>query len=1072
MPPDDNSNVTQGEAPLSIVLTNTTPEHGGTGPRPVEFGEEDFVEPVKRRLGDYLNRIVREGGSPYRPSTEQGITSPNEQEDSFQNELSVGLGAVAVRQFNTLSNSGLIGGEFNINKTTTPDPSKVTRVALYEDINLRGGEAELPKTVARLGSANNRFSGENPYINTSEDAGGSPKESNSGTKDWIPQQRFGIRTPKTWPIPDGLNNKPVTIKNLKDLGTQIMLEASGEAISSRNSSKIGDTPEALVGATTIPGAARVGGRVNYSRFSSGNIIGNINSDYSPPRISDLAQDGPEKMSYGSPYNPLVPFAGINTSSSQVAGSLLVLTLSGMITALARILKNSEAVRMDDKTGNRLGSYLGTARVGLGSSGTRSSVHSTTSFLMLHETSHEYDLCIKKGLESFFDLPGGTPSFGSRTTMESVGFYSTLLRSLVRDASDVMVGSVAAFAPNLSIRGSLEVGGNASGNSAGSLNDGIGAVTGFLDQMRNSRLLRFMDILARIGDLTLSIEEDGLEQGKSIQDVINDTVTDSDYIQNFGSNINVGALHLRNRLSDRINGSRAGSSTIASNTVLSMYSIPEEYTRAEKDYFGNSQTSAILKGSNLYFKNTNESKRLTPEQVEAYEDEMEAYYVPFYFQDLRTNEMVGFHAFIENISDGYTADYAEGGGMGRIGQTYSYKNTNRAISLSFHMVATNHEDFDEMWLKVNKLVTLLYPQYTEGRTITNPDTGHKFVQPFSQLIGASPMIRMRVGDLIKTNFSELDLARLFGAGTKNFVINSETQQQNIESEARIVAKHNSILEDQRRAVFLPNDMVFSNDIFSSMVASTEVNRRIRVVRSDPTPPTSGNGRGRTGSTARPRRVRGQPAPVQVTIPNGHALRILREDTTFTFFDRDTHTYVVRPEPQVLNANPSDEFFITVSPETVNQFFRLNPDAIERRARSEEESENPTPASIAGQSNLQDTQAFFSPQGENGNPIVQGFRSTKGQGLAGFIKSLRFDYTDATWETEEWNSKAPMKIKVDIDFAPVHDLNPGIGADGFMTGAPYNVGNIMAMIKRTKQQRRDNKAMTRRGEAVPQRSRGDN
>lgn len=1073
MPPDDNSNVTQGEAPLSIVLTNTTPEHGGTGPRPVEFGEEDFVEPVKSRLGDYLNRIVREGGSPYRPSTEQGITSPNEQEDSFQNELSVGLGAVAVRQFNTLSNSGLIGGEFNINKTTTPDPSKVTRVALYEDINLRGGEAELPKTVARLGSANNRFSGENPYINTSENAGGSPKESNSGTKDWIPQQRFGTHTPKTWPIPDGLNNNPVTIKNLKDLGTQIMLEASGEAISSRNSSKIGDTPEALVGATTIPGAARVGGRVNYSRFSAGDIIGNINSDYSPPKISDLAQDGPEKMSYGSPYNPLVPFAGINTSSSQVAGSLLVLTLSGMITALARILKNSEAVRMDDKTGNRLGSYLGTARVGLGSSGTRSSVHSTTSFLMLHETSHEYDLCIKKGLESFFDLPGGTPSFGSRTTMESVGFYSTLLRSLVRDASDVMVGSVAAFAPNLSIRGSLEVGGNASGNSAGSLSDGIGAVTGFLDQMRNSRLLRFMDILARIGDLTLSIEEDGLEQGKSIQDVINDTVTDSDYIQNFGSNINVGALHLRNRLSDRINGSRAGSSTIASNTVISMYSIPEEYTRAEKDYFGNSQTSAILKGSNLYFKNTNESKRLTPEQVEAYEDEMEAYYVPFYFQDLRTNEMVGFHAFIENISDGYTADYAEGGGMGRIGQTYSYKNTNRAISLSFHMVATNHEDFDEMWLKVNKLVTLLYPQYTEGRTITNPDTGHKFVQPFSQLIGASPMIRMRVGDLIKTNFSELDLARLFGAGTKNFVISSAAREQEVETEERVIAKYRDIESNQRQGLFEPNDMVFSRDVYTAVVNTTEMNRRIEVVRSVPaTATTAVTGRRQGGQ--RPRRPRAERLgrdQARVNIPNGHALRILREEQNSNVTN-GSRTYVVRPEPQVLGAGASDEFVFTVTPENVGQFFNLNLEAIERRARREVESTNPTPASIAGQSNLQDTQAFFSPQGENGNPIVQGFRSTKGQGLAGFIKSLRFDYTDATWETEEWNSKAPMKIKVDIDFAPVHDLNPGIGADGFMTGAPYNVGNIMAMIKRTRQQRRDNKAMTRRGEAVPQRSRGDN
>lgn len=1068
MPPDDNS-ITQGEAPLSIVLTNSTPENGGTGPRPVEFGSEDFVEPVKRRLGDYLNRVIRDGGSPYSPSTSPNNSSPNEQEDSFQNELSVGLGAVAVRQFNRLSNSGLLGSEFNINKTTHDDPTKVSRVDLYEDINLRGGAAELPKAVARLGSANNRFSGENPYIDNTLESGGSPKESNSGTKDWIPQQRFGTHTPKTWPIPDGLNNKPVTVKNLKDLGTQILLEASGEAISSRNSSKIGDTTEALIGVTTVPGAARIGGRVNYSRFSAGNIIGNINPDFSPPKISDLAQDGPEKMSYGSPYNPLVPFAGINTSSSQVAGSLLVLTVTGMITALARVVKNSEAVRLDDKTGNRLGSYLGTARTGLGASGTRSSIHSTTSFLLLHETSHEYDLCIQKGIESFFDLSGGTPGFGSITTMESVGFYSTLLRSLIRDTSDVMVGSVAAFAPNFSIRGSLEVGANASGDSRGSLGDGINAITGFLDQMRNSKLLRFMDILARIGDLTLSIEEDNLEQGQSVQDVVNDVVTDSDYIEAFGSNINVGALHLRNRLSDRINGSRARSSTIASNTVLSMYSIPEEYTRAEKDYFGNTQTSAILKGSNLYFKSTNESKRLTPEQVEMYEDEMEAYYVPFYFHDLRTNEMVGFHAFIETISDGYTADYAEGGGMGRIGQTYSYKNTNRAISLSFHMISTNHDDFDEMWLKVNKLVTMLYPQYTEGRTVTNPETGHKFVQPFSQLIGASPMIRLRVGDLIKTNFSELDLARLFGAGTKNFVINSEAQEQNVANEAKVVETYNAILEQQRQGIFQANDMVFSSDVFSTVYTSAEPNRRYEVVRAVPATATTNNrnsnGRARTGTTRTQRAPRLAQGQVVVNIPNGHALRILREELTAT---PGTTTYIVRPEPQILNAAASTEFAITVTAGNVGQVFKLNYEAIERRARAQVSSETPTPAATAGQSNLENVQEFFSPQGDNGNPIIQGFRSTKGQGLAGFIKSLRLDYNDATWETEEFNSKAPMKIKIDIDFAPVHDLNPGIGADGFMTGAPYNIGNIMSMIKRTRQQRRDAKAMTRRSEAVPQRN----
>ena len=36
----------------------------------------------------------------------------------------------------------------------------------------------------------------------------------------------------------------------------------------------------------------------------------------------------------------------------------------------------------------------------------------------------------------------------------------------------------------------------------------------------------------------------------------------------------------------------------------------------------------------------------------------------------------------------------------------YKNTTRSIGLSFVIAATSQADFDEMWFKVNKLVTLV------------------------------------------------------------------------------------------------------------------------------------------------------------------------------------------------------------------------------------------------------------------------------------------------------------------------------------------------------------------------------
>jgi hypothetical protein len=86
-------------------------------------------------------------------------------------------------------------------------------------------------------------------------------------------------------------------------------------------------------------------------------------------------------------------------------------------------------------------------------------------------------------------------------------------------------------------------------------------------------------------------------------------------------------------------------------------------------------------------------------------------------------------------------------------------------------------------------------------------------------------------------------------------------------------------------------------------------------------------------------------------------------------------------------------------------------------------------------------FFNPNGDNGNSIIKAFESTKGKGLAGFIKNLRIDWNDSRWETGRHNARAPMMAKISMDFDPIHDLNPGLDSDGFMTAPVYNVGNTM-------------------------------
>ena len=69
------------------------------------------------------------------------------------------------------------------------------------------------------------------------------------------------------------------------------------------------------------------------------------------------------------------------------------------------------------------------------------------------------------------------------------------------------------------------------------------------------------------------------------------------------------------------------------------------------------------------------------------------------------------------------------------------------------------------------------QWTKGTSVTTTGavdnkgaaSESTFTQPFSQVMGASPLVRLRVGDVIKSNYSKFNLARVFGIGDKDTVI---------------------------------------------------------------------------------------------------------------------------------------------------------------------------------------------------------------------------------------------------------------------------------------------------------------
>lgn len=211
--------------------------------------------------------------------------------------------------------------------------------------------------------------------------------------------------------------------------------------------------------------------------------------------------------------------------------------------------------------------------------------------------------------------------------------------------------------------------------------------------------------------------------------------------------------------------------ISSRDLPSAYLLPTNIIKAslqlDKIFSGQNPAKGML-GSTLvdkvYLGNNLDGSfnRIPQSTVKEIEDRLESEYLPFYIQDLRTNEVIAFHGFLNDLSDKYNTEYEKTTGYGRMDSVHHIKATSRTVTLSFSLFATNKKDYDEMWYKINKLVTLIYPQWTQGDMLSN-SSGGKYVQPMSQVIGATPVVRLRVGDVIKSNYSRFNLARTFGIG---------------------------------------------------------------------------------------------------------------------------------------------------------------------------------------------------------------------------------------------------------------------------------------------------------------------
>lgn len=503
--------------------------------------------------------------------------------------------------------------------------------------------------------------------------------------------------------------------------------------------------------------------------------------------------------------------------------------------------------------------------------------------------------------------------------------------------------------------------------------------------------------------------------------------------------------------------------------------------------------ALIKQNEAIYQN--KEKRLSKEHVKELEAIINSDYMPFSIQDLRTNELFKFHAFVEGYSDSFAVGWEDGGaGFGRMDPIKIYRGTSRKISVDFWLISMSPDDFDYMWWMINRLIALIYPQWSAPKPANienqlrsgllkneNTFSGIPFSQPFTQIPTGSPLVRLRLGDIFTSNYSKKGLARIFGFDLQKFsktnitteistlgrksgangVANSKyqipvLQGYNIYTKdeykdyltGNIYFPWNELpqqdfepVDDKQVEIIVEKMETYLNDInkLFSKYSNFYYNTTASIDLNDINAPGD-NG----GDTFAPEsKFENFMKLVYVPIP---ILEEGEEKILMLLFSIEVIGINNNIIPKLKSEIPKN--FIEIMDKTILEISLQNNSAdsnkiknnlnLEAFMRADGQLQLKEDASAVNRSQI--VNLFEKSEGVVNNPIVKSFESTMGEGLAGTIQGFTINFDqNIPWEIDE-GSRAPIAVKIGLQLDVIHDILPGLDDKGIMRAPTYRVGNL--------------------------------
>jgi len=979
-----------------------------TGDVHVDSSKKDISKKTKETLGRYISDKTKGNDFPVDPiPIEKSITTTN----------GAPVPITSTQNSTTYVDRNEIKYPVSSQQVKLQDPSTMLNFSKgkTDPQNINGNELLKSITTTDLGASkdytsivlsNNRFSALSKAVNVDDLA--HPGKYNAV----LNHPKYG----------------EITEKQLAQVGVALSIRASQEL----NAATKGNNPSsgAQEARSLLPGFNQLGTeRINTRVLEARDVLDSLSKEEIPDANFISSTPG---GSWGSMNNVEDPYSGL-TSIGMIAlatalTAAVVVSFEGVGFVLS-LIKGGNASGASKNPDGRyvLGRYTITQ-------GANPNAFPPTSFppdigalLGIRPTVHPFSTALQAGVAAFFGIDSSSGLFGQLTsgltqTLEHPAFNAIHARNIIRSSLFIIDSFKRAFASS-------------------NLISGIENVLKIVETLRSSKLIAAFNVFASLGDQVL-IEE---EKGETIKESDGALPEEPRKVSRIDKLDDSAGAVSKNRLRDPRTGKFSLKLAWASNRAPASYLIPDSLLTlsALGGRLGSFNSGIGLQdpSSRTFFRimklaelNINGSRlpldgnddEVTVKNMERL---LEAEYMPFYMHDLRTNEIISFHAFITQLTDDYSANWERSEGYGRMDPIKIYKNTERKIGIGFNIVATSEEDFNDMWLKINKLVTLVYPQYTKGKLLVDESGNNQFIQPFSQLIGASPLVRIRLGNLFRSNYSRFALARLFGADSNVMKLDSRDIKFE-DGQTSIETLQNSLKRDLESPVGKQFTLGTTN-----LPKASESSISIGL-----SSPIGGGGTGDKPS-------------------NAPSFNVALGDLAYFLFkvSSENSDGSVNVVPELLRVVDLQEFYGMSSSGASDKIAYLK----NEYANSSKGVKNVVGGTYVaakdqlrpalrnvktafeksfgtGIDNMESLASFLLP---DNNALVKSFQSTEGKGLAGTIDTINFNWYDQVlWDVSP-GKRAPQMCKVTISFSPIHDIPPGLSHNGFNRGPVYPVGHYL-------------------------------